>query len=84
MNSTEATVKAAQKVGYVPRAENVEDELMRRTGEVSRFIDTNRLGISSQCEFVSALAGNEVDQHSRWRKLELVGQAANRIWPDRS
>jgi 5-methyltetrahydropteroyltriglutamate--homocysteine methyltransferase len=39
-----------------------------------------RLAISSQCGFASVVVGNEIDEGSQWRKLELVRRVADRLW----
>ena len=41
-----------------------------------------RLAISPQCGFASVMVGNETDQDAQWRKLELVGRVADRLWGD--
>ena len=40
----------------------------------------NRLAISPQCGFASVMVGNETDEDIQWRKLELVGRVADRLW----
>jgi 5-methyltetrahydropteroyltriglutamate--homocysteine methyltransferase len=39
-----------------------------------------RLAISPQCGFASVMVGNEIDASTQWRKLELVGAVAERLW----
>jgi len=41
----------------------------------------DRLAISPQCGFASVLVGNDTDADAQWRKLELVGRIADRVWP---
>jgi 5-methyltetrahydropteroyltriglutamate--homocysteine methyltransferase len=40
----------------------------------------DRLAISPQCGFAGVMVGNEIDEDTQWRKLELVGRVAERIW----
>jgi 5-methyltetrahydropteroyltriglutamate--homocysteine methyltransferase len=40
----------------------------------------DRLAISPQCGFASVLDGNETNEDAQWRKLELVGRVADRLW----
>ena len=50
-----------------------EDELLRRLDGASRYLALDQLAISTQCGFASVMEGNEVDEDTQWRKLELVG-----------
>ena len=60
-----------------------EDDLMRRMDEAAGFAGgMERLAISPQCGFASVMVGNETDQDAQWRKLELVGRVADRLWGD--
>ncbi|HYG73178.1 MAG TPA: 5-methyltetrahydropteroyltriglutamate--homocysteine S-methyltransferase, partial [Actinomycetota bacterium] len=60
-----------------------EDELIRRMEHAVAFAggDVDRLAISPQCGFASVVVGNEIDEDSQWRKLELVTRVADRLWP---
>ncbi len=59
----------------------VEDDLVRRMEEAARFVGgLDRLAISPQCGFASVMLGNEIDEDIQWRKLELVGRVADRLW----
>jgi hypothetical protein len=40
----------------------------------------DRLAISAQCGFASVMVGNQIDEDTQWRKLELVGRVADRLW----
>jgi 5-methyltetrahydropteroyltriglutamate--homocysteine methyltransferase len=65
----------------VPELES-EDDLMRqmdRAAAIAGGID--RLAISPQCGFASVMVGNDTDAGAQWRKLELVGRIADRLWP---
>jgi 5-methyltetrahydropteroyltriglutamate--homocysteine methyltransferase len=58
-----------------------EDDLVRRMEEAAGFAGgMDRLAISPQCGFASVMVGNETDQDTQWRKLELVGRVAERLW----
>ncbi len=62
-----------------PRVETV-DELQRRVEEASRFLPVEQLAISPQCGFGSVLDGNPLDEDTQWRKLDVMIEAASRIW----
>jgi 5-methyltetrahydropteroyltriglutamate--homocysteine methyltransferase len=59
-----------------------EDELLRRMEQAASFLggDMERLAISPQCGFASVMVGNEIDEGTQWRKLELVADVADRLW----
>lgn len=59
-----------------------EDELIRRMEHAVAFAggDVDRLAISPQCGFASVVVGNEIDEDTQWRKLELVARVADRLW----
>jgi 5-methyltetrahydropteroyltriglutamate--homocysteine methyltransferase len=58
-----------------------EDGLMRRLEEAASYArGMDRLAISPQCGFASAMVGNETNEDAQWRKLELVGTIADRLW----
>ena len=63
-----------------PRVETV-DELQRHIEEASRYLDVDHLALTPQCGFASTYIGNEVTEDIQWRKLEVLAQAADRIWP---
>jgi 5-methyltetrahydropteroyltriglutamate--homocysteine methyltransferase len=59
-----------------------EDDLMRQMDQAAAIVGgADRLAISPQCGFASVMVGNETDADSQWRKLELVGRVADRLWP---
>jgi 5-methyltetrahydropteroyltriglutamate--homocysteine methyltransferase len=63
-----------------PELEN-EDALLRRMEQAAVLGGgMDRLAISPQCGFASVLAGNETNEDAQWRKLELVGRVADRLW----
>ena len=59
------------------------DDLKRTMGEAASFVggDLGRLAISPQCGFASVMVGNEIDEATQWRKLELVALVADDLWP---
>jgi 5-methyltetrahydropteroyltriglutamate--homocysteine methyltransferase len=58
-----------------------EDDLVRRMEDAAAIAGgMDRLAISPQCGFASVMVGNEIDEGVQWRKLELVGRVASRIW----
>jgi 5-methyltetrahydropteroyltriglutamate--homocysteine methyltransferase len=58
-----------------------EDDLIRRMEGASELAGgMDRLAISPQCGFASVMVGNDTDEDVQWRKLELVGRVADRIW----
>jgi methionine synthase II (cobalamin-independent) len=56
------------------------DELKRRIGEASRYVDMDRLAISPQCGFASVAAGNPISPDIQEAKLRLVAGLAQDIW----
>jgi len=58
-----------------------EDDLLRKMDVAAGFAGgMDRLAISPQCGFASVMVGNEIDEGTQWRKLELVAGVADRIW----
>jgi methionine synthase II (cobalamin-independent) len=57
-------------------------DLLRRMEQAASFLggDMERLAISPQCGFASVMVGNEIDEDTQWRKLELVAEVADRLW----
>jgi 5-methyltetrahydropteroyltriglutamate--homocysteine methyltransferase len=63
-----------------PKLED-EDDLVRRMEEAAGYAGgMERLAISPQCGFASVMVGNETNEDAQWRKLELVGRVADRLW----
>jgi 5-methyltetrahydropteroyltriglutamate--homocysteine methyltransferase len=63
-----------------PRLES-EEEVLRKLDEASRYLPLDQLALSTQCGFASVIEGNEIDEETQWRKLELVARVADRVWP---
>jgi 5-methyltetrahydropteroyltriglutamate--homocysteine methyltransferase len=57
------------------------DVLTGRINEAARYVDLERLGLSTQCGFSSVSIGaNLISQDTQQRKLELVGEVARQVW----
>jgi len=62
-------------------AMETEDTLLARMDEAAKIAGgLDRLAISPQCGFASVVIGNRIDEDVQWRKLELVGRVADRLW----
>lgn len=58
-----------------------EDEVLRRMDEAAALAGgVDRLAISPQCGFASVMVGNDIDEDTQWRKLELVSRVAGRLF----
>ena len=56
------------------------DALARRIDEAASYVPLERLAISPQCGFGSDVAGNLVSEDDQKRKLEVLVQAAKKVW----
>ena len=56
------------------------DELKRRVDQAAKYVSMDCLAISPQCGFASDVVGNLIGEDDQKRKLELVVEAARRIW----
>jgi 5-methyltetrahydropteroyltriglutamate--homocysteine methyltransferase len=63
----------------VPQLE-LQQDLIRRVEEASRYMPLDALALSPQCGFASSLEGNVLSEDEQWRKLELVVETARQIW----
>jgi 5-methyltetrahydropteroyltriglutamate--homocysteine methyltransferase len=55
--------------------------LIARIDEAARYVDRERLGLSTQCGFASVSIGaNLISEDTQQRKLELVGEVARQVW----
>ena len=63
----------------VPELEDVE-VLKARIEEASRYVSKDRLGLSPQCGFSSAVVGNPVTEEDQIAKLKLVVRVADEVW----
>ena len=57
-----------------------EGDLLRRIDEAARYVEMERLAISPQCGFASAMLGNLLSMDDQRRKLELVSDVARKAW----
>jgi 5-methyltetrahydropteroyltriglutamate--homocysteine methyltransferase len=57
-----------------------DDEIMRRMDRAASIAPLEQLALSPQCGFASVWHGNDLDEEAQWRKLELVGRVADRVW----
>ncbi|MGH2851825.1 MAG: hypothetical protein ACRDLP_14560 [Solirubrobacteraceae bacterium] len=48
--------------------------------QAARHLDIDQLAISTQCGFASEAQRNRLSEDEQWRKLELVGAVAARVW----
>jgi len=56
------------------------DDLRRRIDEAAKFVDPERLSLSSQCGFASVAGGNTIDEDAQWAKLGLIVETARAVW----
>jgi 5-methyltetrahydropteroyltriglutamate--homocysteine methyltransferase len=57
------------------------ETLVARIHDAARYVDLERLGVSTQCGFSPVSIGaNLITQDTQERKLELVGEVARRVW----
>ena len=60
------------------------EDVIRKLEEAAGLAGgVDRLALSPQCGFASVMVGNEIDEVTQWRKLELVGEVAERVWGSR-
>ena len=57
-----------------------EDDIMRQMETAGSLLDVSQLAISPQCGFASTWQGHKYGEEIQWRKLELAGRIAERIW----
>ena len=57
------------------------DDVLRRVEEASQIVPPERLAVSPQCGFASVEEGNPVSPDDQRRKLELVVEVAETVWP---
>ena len=56
------------------------DDLRRRIDEAAKFVDLERLSLSSQCGFASVAGGNTLDEDTQWAKLDRIVDTARAVW----
>jgi 5-methyltetrahydropteroyltriglutamate--homocysteine methyltransferase len=57
------------------------DWVLGEIEEASRHLDVEQLALSPQCGFGTVPGMETTSEDLQWRKLELVGQVADRVWP---
>jgi 5-methyltetrahydropteroyltriglutamate--homocysteine methyltransferase len=57
-----------------------EESVVRALDEASRHLDIDQLALSTQCGFASEAQGNYLTEEEQWRKLDLIGSVATRVW----
>src|SRR5262249_54449396 len=55
-------------------------QLTARIQEASRFVPTERLGISPQCGFATSIGGNAISPEDQQRKLRVICETARMVW----
>ncbi len=61
------------------RVESV-DELRKRIDDAARFVPLEQLALSPQCGFASGIGGNLLTEEEQWAKLDVMLEAARRVW----
>lgn len=56
------------------------DALLSRIEDASRFLAPEQLALSPQCGFASGIGGNALSETAQWRKVEVMLEAARRVW----
>jgi 5-methyltetrahydropteroyltriglutamate--homocysteine methyltransferase len=56
-------------------------QLIARIDEAAKFVDRERLALSTQCGFSPvSIGGNLISEETQERKLELVAEVARQVW----
>ena len=58
-----------------------EDYVLSELEEASSYIDVEQLALTPQCGFGTVPGLETTSEDVQWRKLELVGRVADRVWP---
>lgn len=57
------------------------EEITARVNEAAKYVDLERLALSTQCGFASVSIGaNLIGEDTQQRKLELAAEVARQIW----
>jgi 5-methyltetrahydropteroyltriglutamate--homocysteine methyltransferase len=56
------------------------DDLRKRLDEAAKYVPLERLAVSPQCGFASAVTGNPVTADDQKKKLALVVELAKKVW----
>ena len=58
-----------------------EDEVVRKINEAATYLDISQLALTTQCGFASIFGDRLVSaEEAQWRKLDLIGRVADRVW----
>jgi 5-methyltetrahydropteroyltriglutamate--homocysteine methyltransferase len=57
-----------------------EDWVLEEIEEASKYLEIDQLALSPQCGFGTVPGMESATQDLQWRKLELVGKVADRVW----
>lgn len=57
------------------------DRVIREIDAASTYLDVDQLGLTAQCGFGTVAGMESVDEDTQWRKLALIGEIAERVWP---
>jgi 5-methyltetrahydropteroyltriglutamate--homocysteine methyltransferase len=63
-----------------PEVESAE-YVMRELEEATKYLAVDQLALSAQCGFGTVAGMESVDEDTQWRKLGLIGEVADRVWP---
>ena len=56
------------------------EDLKRRIGEASKYLDADQLCLSPQCGFASTEEGNALSEDEQWAKLARIVEVASEVW----
>ena len=56
------------------------DDLARRIDEAAQYVPLERLSLSPQCGFASAVSGNPITQDVQQAKLARIVETAQTVW----
>jgi 5-methyltetrahydropteroyltriglutamate--homocysteine methyltransferase len=58
-----------------------EDWVLGEIEAASKYLDVDQLALAPQCGFGTVPGMESATEELQWRKLELVGKVADRVWP---
>jgi 5-methyltetrahydropteroyltriglutamate--homocysteine methyltransferase len=58
-----------------------DDQILREIEAASSYLDVEQLALTPQCGFGTVPGMESTSEDAQWRKLELVGRVADRVWP---
>jgi len=57
------------------------ETIKSRILEAAKYIDLERLSLSTQCGFASTEEGNILTEEDQWKKIQLVQEISKEVWP---